>query len=162
MRSLLDDGWLFVSVCCDVDPLLHKQHRLRVCGVESLLLNAGYRRHGVGAVTDPQRAAWLRVPSHGARCPHAPRKWFRGTEISVGAIGTECALGMTWVEEGEVVAVPEGRADCGRLVWTRAGSVACWEGDVEVGEVCRGEGVGEREGLGLCDPCVERGRETTS
>ena len=57
----------------------------------------------------------------------------------------ECALGMTWVEEGEVVAVPEGRADRGRLERASAGSVASWEGDVEVDEVCQGEGVGERE-----------------
>ena len=69
---------------------------------------------------------------------------------------------MTWVEEGEVVAVPEGRAECERLERASAGSVACWEGDVEVGEVSRGEGVGEREGLWLCEPCVECGRETTS
>ena len=52
---------------------------------------------------------------------------------------------MTWVEEGEVVAVPEGRADRGRLERASAGSVASWEGDVEVDEVCQGEGVGERE-----------------
>jgi hypothetical protein len=157
MRSLLDDGRFLTSLCRDVDPLRHKQHRMRVCGVEPLLLDAGYRRHGVGVVTDLQRTARLRVPSHGARRPHAPRKWLRRTEISVGTIGTECALGMTRVEEGEVVAVPEGCVDCGGLVWTSAGSVTCREGDVEVGEVCRSEGVGKRESLGLCDPCVECG-----
>ena len=69
---------------------------------------------------------------------------------------------MTRMEESEVVAVPEGRALYGRLVWLASGSVARWEGDVEIGEMSLGERVGEREGLGLCDPCVEWVRRETS
>lgn len=54
------------------------------------------------------------------------------------------------MEEGEVVSVPEGRALYRRLIrMTRARSIACWEGDIEVSEMGRGEGtgVGEREGF---------------
>lgn len=73
------------------------------------------------------------------------------------------------MEEGEVVAVAERGPRCYRsviaLVWPRtidtggtaAGSVAGREGDVEVGEVCRGESVGECEGLESGNPGVERG-----
>lgn len=59
------------------------------------------------------------------------------------------------MEEGEVVPVPEVRANRGRVVRVSTGSVACWEGDVEVSKVSGGDGVGECEGLGLCDPCIE-------
>ena len=54
-----------------------------------------------------------------------------------------------------MVAVSEGRACGGGLVRSALGAVARREGDVQVGEVGRGERVGEREGLGLCDPRVE-------
>lgn len=63
------------------------------------------------------------------------------------------------MEEGEVVTVPEGGANRGRVVRVTAGSVACWEGDVEVRKASGGDDVGEGEGPGLCDPCVERTAE---
>ena len=113
--------------------------------IEPFLVDAGDRRNGMGLVSDTQRTAWFRVPSHRTRGPHPPRERLWRTEIGVGTIESERGLGMTWVEEGEVVPISEGCALCGRLVWLASSSVACREGDVEVGEMGRCEGVSERE-----------------
>lgn len=157
VRPLFDDGRLLASLRRDVDPLLYEYHWMCTYVVKPLLVDASDRRHGTSLLPDPQRPAWLVVPSHRARGPHTPRERLRGTEVSIGTVGAESTLGVTRVEEGEVVAVPEGRARCGGLVWvTGAGSIARWEGDVEVGEVGWGEGVGEDKRLArLGDPCVE-------
>lgn len=144
MRPLLDDGRFLASACGDMDPLLHKHHRVSVGSVEPLLLDAGDRRHRTGIVSRLERSTRLGVPPHRARGPHTPRKRLRGTEIRVGPVWAECVLGMVGVEEGEVMAIREGGALRGGTVWVACvGTVARRESDVEVGEVGWGEGVGE-------------------
>lgn len=148
MRPLLFDTE-FILVIQILDALLDKDHRRAF--IEPLLVDRLDPGHCGSSAPNQQRF----VPLHGAAGPHAPCEGFRRTEIRVGAITSEDLFWVPWVEEDEMVAVPEWLVRFGRNVW-EVGAIACWDGGVEASEMVHVKGGLGDEVLVGGDPMVER------